>query len=428
MIQMSVYLPNDEQCELFKIKTKRRLDYIEFQSQLAKKSIVFSSRTNSRDDGNDCEDLISLSDINVSAENQSEPATVEPTAADANEFNMYLGERTKNSSNLDIDTSSKMSIATTSEESQQQQQQQKISRQLDQTNYDELDSNMVENHFKSLESGAKADMETSLEDEGIGSSTKSRSNSLETLKANGKVNKNGGEFYPPAASSGFQQPHIFIENENNMADEEDDNETHLGDVVERCDSDLEELDSYWADVDNNNADNINIDDDENLLDEYSSEATGGAANGSNGLFDFENNQYESLYTDSSDLIKQRVKFCDTANQNSSDMKADCEMEPLKIPDSLNIFSDNMNKQVSYGKESRNDTGFGSTGTTTTPAGVERFIKSHLNVNKDLGTRILQVKMDKRIDLNEFKSHTNNYLKVCISDCLKSNGHFLTSPT
>lgn len=422
MIQMSVYLPNDEQCELFKIKTKRRLDYIEFQNQLAKKSIAFSRRANSKEDGNDCEDLISLSDSNVSG-NQSESATVVPTAPDANEFNMYLGEGTNNSSNLDIDTSSKMSIATTSDESQQQQQQQqKISRQLDQTNYDELDSNMVENHFKSLDSGAKADMETSLEDEGIGSSTKSRSNSLELLKANGKVNKNSGEFCPPAASSGFQHPHIFIGNENNMADEEDDNETHLGDVVERCDSDLEELDSYWTDVDNNNADNINIDDDENLLYEYGNEATGVTANGSNGLFNFENNQYESLYTDSSDLIKQRVKFCDTANQNSRDMKADCEMEPLKIPDSLNIFSDNMNKQLSYGPESRNDTGVGSTGTTTTPAGVERFIKSHLNVNKDLGTRILQVKVDKRIDLNEFKSHTNDYLKVCFlivsKNCLR----------
>jgi hypothetical protein len=81
-----------------------------------------------------------------------------------------------------------MSVITTDES---QQQPNASSARLDQTNYDELDSNMVENHFKSLDSGAKADMETSLEDEGIGSSTKSRSNSLETIKANSVSSKVG---------------------------------------------------------------------------------------------------------------------------------------------------------------------------------------------------------------------------------------------
>ena len=148
--------------------------------------------------------------------------------------------------------------------------------------------------------------------------------------------------------------HVFIENENNIADEEDDNETHLGDVAERCDSDLEELDSYWTDVDNNNADNINIDDDNLLAEDYSS---CGPETGGTGLFNFENNQYESLYTDSTDLIKQRVKFCESVNKAEkpyeSEMKSEGDMAPLKVPDSLNIFSDGY-KQLYYGPENRNE--------------------------------------------------------------------------
>ena len=83
MIHMSVYLPNDEQCELFKLKAKRRLDYIELQNQLIKKSRVFNKTRE------DSEDLISLSDINVS-ESSSASSTV-PITPDADEFNMYLG-------------------------------------------------------------------------------------------------------------------------------------------------------------------------------------------------------------------------------------------------------------------------------------------------------------------------------------------------
>ena len=46
-----------------------------------------------------------------------------------------------------------------------------------------------------------------------------------------------------------------------------------------------------------------------------------------------------------------------------------------------------------------------------PAGESRFIKSVLFVNNDLNTRTLEIKMDKRIDLNEFKMHISGFLKL-----------------
>ncbi len=45
------------------------------------------------------------------------------------------------------------------------------------------------------------------------------------------------------------------------------------------------------------------------------------------------------------------------------------------------------------------------------AAEKRFIQSNLHVDKELGTRILDVKMDKRIDLHEFKSHANDFLRI-----------------
>jgi hypothetical protein len=41
----------------------------------------------------------------------------------------------------------------------------------------------------------------------------------------------------------------------------------------------------------------------------------------------------------------------------------------------------------------------------------RFISSTLSVNNDLGTRTLEIKMDKRIDLKEFKKHVGSILKL-----------------
>lgn len=41
----------------------------------------------------------------------------------------------------------------------------------------------------------------------------------------------------------------------------------------------------------------------------------------------------------------------------------------------------------------------------------RFITSNLLVNNDLGTRTLEIKMDKRIDLKEFKKHVGSFLKL-----------------
>ncbi len=82
-------------------------------------------------------------------------------------------------------------------------------RKLDQTNYDELDANMIEYHFNNTNNAKKSFGEASSE----------------SMNAEGQSDEDD--------------------------DDDVDNETHLGDVIERCDVDLADLDSDWIDVEAN---------------------------------------------------------------------------------------------------------------------------------------------------------------------------------
>jgi hypothetical protein len=195
-------------------------------------------------------------------------------------------------------------------------------RKLDQTNYDELDANMIEYHFNNTNTAKKSFGEASSE----------------SMNAEGQSDE-----------------------------DDDDNETHLGDVIERCDVDLADLDSDWTDVEAN-AD-LNVDEDTNAhvlnSDDYNLDNGGASVTGGgdglgeinpNSLFNFESKVYESA------MLKQRVKF-DVAERP---FEVDEGGDDNKLPQSLsNIFGGAPKSEGS---------------------GEDRFVKSVLSVNEELGTR------------------------------------------
>jgi len=169
-------------------------------------------------------------------------------------------------------------------------------------------------------------------------------------------------------------------NADGQSDEDDDddvdNETHLGDVIERCDVDLADLDSDWIDVEANP--DLNVDEDTNAnvlnsdynLDNGDNGVTGGGDGlgeiNPNSLFNFESKVYESA------MLKQRVKF-DVAERP---FEVDEGGDDNKLPQSLsNIFGG------ARGVAEERDDVAKSEG-----SGEDRFVKSVLSVNEELGTR------------------------------------------
>ena len=321
MIQMTVFLPNIDQCEAFKLKTKRRLEYIELQNQLAKKAKTFNTSEFTAE--------------NIEEDQSNMSGTTLPMSCDVEEASTIT-------SFDNFDASSKMSFQSTVQDDLNK----KIvdTRKLDQTNYDEFDTNMVENHFKAIDP---------LKDEDKGVENEIDTNILSQFDDN---NKN---------------PFIDIENSyNEEDDDENDNETHLGDVIERSDVDLAELDAEWTD----NPNNIDEDDESNLLiDEYNNDHESTNLNKINpaSLFNFTFPNDEISTQSSNKSTKQRVKFSESFETKNS--------EDLKVPESLNIFSNDSKQSYEPEKETKKS----SLGTSVSES---RFINSKLDVNEDLGTR------------------------------------------
>lgn len=297
MIQMTVFLPNFDQCEAFKLKTKRRFEYIELQNQLSKKAKTLSDFTAE----------------NIDEDQSNMSGSTLPMSCEVEETSTIT-----NFDNYDYDTSSKMSYQSSIQDDLSKKK--TDSRKLDQTNYDEFDANMAS-----------------------------------------KVN-------------------LFVDIENNYNEEnedENDNETHLGDVVERSEADLAELDAEWIDNDNNV--DINIDEDEvsNLLiDEYDTNGESTSLNTINPTslfnFTFPKNEISTQYTNKPTNNKQRVKFAESFEPSAKNSDYD------KVPESLNIFSSDSKKCY---EPDTNDTN-----KSNTSVSESRFINSKLDVNEDLGTR------------------------------------------
>ena len=422
VVQVTVYLPNEEQCDIFKLKTKRRLAYIQQLKAEREASIEtgYTSEINSTIK-NESDESMQLNDLknsigspvclNESSSNQCTDEEKEPF--DFNSNNLVLC--------IDHETSSKMS----SQSNQEQDLNKKISiqhelterqdlRRLDQTNYDELDAHMIENHFKAdhkHEKKATNIMETSLEDEGIGSFCSLSNNQIKCSSFSSEASKltcsiinedflpvmNEEEF--PAGESSSKLRNIFPDytniaeassqgygdflgrrhsNYGNSENEEDDNddETHLGDVVDRCDVDLAELDAVW----NDEGHNQDLNNDSNILNDFVDND-----------YPYEDktvqSNYAALYSESAGL--------DLTESNSSMPKKQFfesfqheDTSDSKIPDSLNIFNanhlpDKENQQVNNGNKHallENDFVYSKRNSDY------RFIKSKLILNNDLGIR------------------------------------------
>ncbi len=173
----------------------------------------------------------------------------------------------------------------------------------------------------------------------------------------------------------------FMHDSDGGDDNDDvDNETHLGDVIDRCDVDLADLDSDWAeDVDTNTELNIDentntniLSQDYNLMNENNTVHGDGMGSDElseinpNSLFDFKYKVYDSS------LIKQRVKF-DMPERLSEG--ADVS-DDVKLPESLNSIFSGLNAEKNKRKEEIKDESLCK----------NRCIKSSLSVNEELGTR------------------------------------------
>jgi hypothetical protein len=314
MIQLTVYLPSEEQCDIFKRKTERHLKYIEsqrhkiyiddlvsFDVQNRLNKMVNSDEIPPLSDQSPSSTLRcltvenefnyispitdynskTLSDDHMNGNHKYEKSI--PLVFDENENieSMINDEASeyKRSENLTIDDNTSSSMSTmsfqyTSSSNNQDDLNKKINYnnirsttnfKLDQTNYDECDINLVENHFKSsngktIKKKPKSnelsgfysknknynEMETSL-DEGIGSSgslsnnqPKSSPNSLENYKSSPVVN--GYQISLNPQTIGLIDDDVGNVNINDE-DDDNDNETHLGDVVDRCEGDFADLDN-----------------------------------------------------------------------------------------------------------------------------------------------------------------------------------------
>lgn len=315
MIQMTVFLPNEEQCEIFKRKTERHFKYVE---------VIIRQKKNLLDQSKNSEEIPLLTDQSSN--------TISSIIADNDSFSYIspISDYNKNDSSYSenmIDDNTSSTISTMSFQyianNNQDDLNKKISSftnirsnsKLDQTNYDESDVNLIENHFKPTKKKSKDlyaknnynEMETSL-DEGIGSSgslsnnqPKSSPNSLENFKSSPIINEYKIN----------QNQHTIgviddIDNENINDEDDNDNETHLGDVVDRCEGDFADLD---ADVNNDEVEeddeiDINVDDNENEM---------------NSVLNEYRNPYNVNQDDDEELLikksdskqKQRVKFSST---------------------------------------------------------------------------------------------------------------------
>ena len=147
----------------------------------------------------------------------------------------------------------------------------------------------------------------------------------------------------------------------------------------------------------NNPSDINIDDNGQLLgDEYNNTDKESNYINPSSLLCFDDHDYSMMYARNNermDLVKQRLKLNDqplldfAENNNEKPLVSENNQEKtidadLKLPESLNIFSDD-SKQCNKRQDQSdliNDQ-VSKSGCTE-----KRFIKSSLSVNEDLGTR------------------------------------------
>ena len=443
ILQMIVYLPTDDQLETFLKKTKRHEIYVDNknkrkQFELQQKQqqqqhideMVNSSTSNNTtstkvtDESTfDSYDIISsvqsstntLSSINVSEnENQLPVAPFSPSSNSTN--------ATSTTTATDQDSLSSMI-----------------------KNIEPI--KLIEDHFireKIGEAVAENDasnkacaknekkMETSF-DEGIGSTgslstnTNNNNNLLKNSPVSPYENANLMLSIPKLSPISYNEKEDILPRANS------DTDLNLNDDIGRFDDEADldvniddnEINNLDDDIDfdndilvNNNPGDEELDD---MNDCYETEQNSSNLVVSSLLNEFKGGKYT------------KVKFSDYINEPNWDEALartaiesgvnDDDLPPLLVPAGISTTA---NSHFDYATEvdealpSYEELNEKAKNTPRTSAGFEdtygrvnnaRFIKSNLISNAEFGTKTLEIKMDKRIDLNEFKAHIDEYLKL-----------------
>ena len=392
MIELTVYLPDEEQCEIFRRRARRHSSYHETNRLPLKK----------KDNYDDWDDEIEpRSDITKEAKHKTQEAidnlfndqslnTISSLIADneSSSFN-YPSPITKPSSAEDIkqiseiteDSASKMSYQSTC-----QDETIKVSNEM----------NLIENHFKSRPN--PVDMEMSI-DEGIGSSGSLSNNhtkcspilteNFDHRKMSPSTSRDESNILNRDLDHDLKLKLLRNENYIREEDEDNDNETHLGDVADRNQIELDDLDEDFPP-------DLNYeDDDTNYRFPQSSDSN---YNDEPKLVEEDSNKVEDPVAKS----KQRVKFADeSANQGQESkdkLLAETKMStsdsvsypsneyrdlnkkisPLRDKDGSTVEYQDLNKDFLYQKDKN--------GYSLEDPIETRFIKSNLMVNYDLDPR------------------------------------------
>lgn len=415
MLQMVVYLPTEEQCETFVRKTQRHNSYLENQRNKVKSpeedqsemSLDQNETVSSVETKTNNEDVMELllkvdqTTINNMV-NTFDSEYLNPSKTSTSTSQLISEEHSINAED-DSSSISKMSF------------QQNDTDESDNKNKQDL--KLIDNHFKS------DDIEFSL-DEGIdsyGSSLNSKliDNTNFNLKLAEDQSKKSTNSMRDYLIIGMKNQDDVDENLNDVGDvdDDDDNETNLGDVVDRCSDDVADLDVNIDDADLNNLDENTIN---NTIKDNDSEQYNPNDFEPFSLFKNKNTSDENgdliekkTYYDGTDntdeltiavsksfqRIKQRVTFShegplyvDDLNNTEEDDKNRMNQDEQTCLDTQNaIDSDRLPDyseidQYMMNSEQFNRQNNDQAETDTVKTNDNRFIKSNLIVNIELGTR------------------------------------------
>jgi hypothetical protein len=468
MLHMVVYLPSEEESETFVRKQKRHNLFLENQRKQFKSSDENECDQISTIANNPAKSLITedntVDSYDAIPSVQSSSNTVSSLIADTdanysidNQFSPISTTRTLNSM-MHNQEDSKMSV-------QSADTQPKTEMRLNEMLKEDLE--LIEDHFKESEgkpsqfkknkkSQANAniaewfdhnanEMETSL-DEGIGSSG--------SLSNNHAKNSPNSIDYPKTSPVGFEYRLFENQKQSELNDESDfsykapkndsedidnDIETNIGDVEDRQLDDIANL------LDNVDDDDLNLDfqkdadlDDKepdsasypnkNIFNEFKhkNRVSFLSTNQNDNSLDTMNDSSEhnrDLYWTNQDKpnqnedLNERIKLLDYSTRDNafsySPKRPINHDDPIvdSYVDDLPDYSE-LEKLKSFEKKEAkaHDDDDETLADAANRLNERRFIKSSL-LTSELGTRTLEIRMDKRMDLNTFKSHVNEYLKL-----------------
>ena len=432
---MTVYLPTEDQCDTFLKKTKRHALYTdELQQQRQQKQQIKNNENtfDSYDLVTDCaHPLVS------SVQSSTTTNTISSISASESSENQLVSQPSPS-----IIPSS--STLTTNVESQDLSSRMSYEDNLSTVVKNIEPIKLIEDHFKrgdSCNEKKKSEMETSF-DEGIGS-TGSLSNHNVPPSSMPKLS-------PISYNEREDDDHLLLLAGSSNSREEDldrfDDEEEADLDVNIDDNEINNLDD---DIDFNNdgiigddqsdTNNCNNNNEEEMFETNNNDNMCSSSGGGGGRRtcvttddfvanlnkEFKASKYNKVkfadYINNEPSWDDEITSPNTSNNqqmNSSNLlpgptdfgnhyNYDYSNEVDDTLPSYSELKDKMSRGEVYISSDKNN----CAAVSNTSNSSNRFIKSTLTVNSELGTRTLDIKMDKRIDLNEFKEHIDEYVRL-----------------